>query len=264
MRRMTGRPTVVAARYERKIVASVARIWENVLDWEHLPWLHRTSFAAVRPLEERPDGWRAWVTTLPRGDRSLVEVFVERPRLRYVTRTVEGVGQGTEIRTVLEPVGEHETRIQVEFAIPPVDDARVAKIGAAYLKLYDRLWNEDETMMVVRQRRLDRGRLPGVNGAAIALGLVDDLRRRLPLEARLDGDEVRLVEVDGEIIAHAIVCPHLGGPLEAAPIVDGCVTCPWHGYRYDVRSGRCADHEELTLRIARVTIDADGNTTLSR
>jgi nitrite reductase/ring-hydroxylating ferredoxin subunit len=81
---------------------------------------------------------------------------------------------------------------------------------------------------------------------------------------RLDGDEVRLVEVDGEIIAHAIVCPHLGGPLEAAPIVDGCVTCPWHGYRYDVRSGRCADHEKLALPIARVTIDADGNTTLSR
>jgi nitrite reductase/ring-hydroxylating ferredoxin subunit len=264
MRRVSAGPTVVAARYERVIVASVARIWENVVDWEHLPWLHRTSFAAVRPLEERPDGWRAWVTTLPREDRSLVEVVVDRPRLRYVTRTVEGAGEGTEIRTALEPAGERETRVHVEFRIPAVDAARAAKIGAAYVRLYERLWDEDEGMMVVRQRRLDRGGRRGANRAAIALGPVDDLRRRLPLVARLGDDEVRLVEVDGDIFAHGTVCPHLGGPLEAAPVVDGCVTCPWHGYRYDVRSGRCADHDELTLPIAGVTVDANGNTTLSR
>jgi nitrite reductase/ring-hydroxylating ferredoxin subunit len=35
------------------------------------------------------------------------------------------------------------------------------------------------------------------------------------------------------------VCPHFGGPLDDAPVDDrGIVTCPWHGYRFDVRTGR--------------------------
>ena len=37
----------VVATYRRTIHASLERIWENVLDWEHLPWLHRSAFAAA-------------------------------------------------------------------------------------------------------------------------------------------------------------------------------------------------------------------------
>ena len=39
------------AVYERTIRASLERVWENVLDWEHLPWLHRRTFGHIRLLE---------------------------------------------------------------------------------------------------------------------------------------------------------------------------------------------------------------------
>jgi nitrite reductase/ring-hydroxylating ferredoxin subunit len=54
------------------------------------------------------------------------------------------------------------------------------------------------------------------------------------------------------------VCTHLLGPLGEAPVEDGCVTCPWHGYRFDVRTGRSADGRRLRLSPApRVEVDAE-------
>jgi len=256
-------PRTPAAIYDRTVTASVARIWENVLDWEHLPWLHRTSFGAVRLLDESPAGWRGWITTRSRRPlESLVDVCLDRPALRYLTRTVEGEGAGTEIWTTLEPAGARATSIHVEFAFPGLDPEQAEAIGRAYVHLYTRLWDEDEAMMVRRQALLDEGagRPPagGPGGEAISLGSIADLKTRLPLVLRAGGRELRLIEIDGEIYAHPTVCPHLGGPLVEAAIADGCVICPWHGYRYEVRSGRCVSGPPLHLgRVPRVRIDLE-------
>jgi hypothetical protein len=39
------------ATYERTVRASLDHVRENVLDWEHLPWLHPETFSHVRLLE---------------------------------------------------------------------------------------------------------------------------------------------------------------------------------------------------------------------
>jgi len=69
------------------------------------------------------------------------------------------------------------------------------------------------------------------------IGRVDDV----PL---LEG---RSVTVAGRRVAvfrtphgfHAIdgTCPHLGGPLADGLVADRCVTCPLHGWRFDLRTG---------------------------
>lgn len=46
-----------------------------------------------------------------------------------------------------------------------------------------------------------------------------------------------LCKVDGQFFAVNAVCPHMGGPL-ASGRLNGCLlTCPWHGWTYDVRTG---------------------------
>jgi nitrite reductase/ring-hydroxylating ferredoxin subunit len=240
------------AVYERSIRASVARIWENVLDWEHLPWLHRTSFSDVRMLDASRAGWRAWVASRSRGaSGSLGDVRLHPPPLRYLTRTLDGEAAGTEIWTHLEPETERATRIRVEFDAPGIAPELAAKVGDAYLRLYSRLWDEDEAMMMRRQAILDErgGRLPlePRGGAGVPLGSLAELRNRLPLLVRVAGCELRLIELDGEIRAHPTVCPHRGGSLGEATIDDGCLTCPWHGYRYDLRSGRCVNGHRFRL-----------------
>ena len=48
---------------------------------------------------------------------------------------------------------------------------------------------------------------------------------------------VALFNVDGKVFALDGVCPHQGGPLGKGELCGGIVTCPWHGAKFDVRTG---------------------------
>jgi nitrite reductase/ring-hydroxylating ferredoxin subunit len=66
------------------------------------------------------------------------------------------------------------------------------------------------------------------------------------------GDRIVAVfNVDGTFSALDGVCPHQGGPLGQG-LLNGCiVTCPWHGWQFDVRSGQ----SQLSASIAQTRID---------
>jgi len=49
---------------------------------------------------------------------------------------------------------------------------------------------------------------------------------------------VALFNVDGQFFALDGVCPHQGGPLGEGELVGCVVTCPWHGWQFDVTSGQ--------------------------
>jgi nitrite reductase/ring-hydroxylating ferredoxin subunit len=49
---------------------------------------------------------------------------------------------------------------------------------------------------------------------------------------------VALVNVDGSYYAVGGVCPHREGPLGEGRLVGEELACPWHGFRYDPRTGR--------------------------
>jgi nitrite reductase/ring-hydroxylating ferredoxin subunit len=49
---------------------------------------------------------------------------------------------------------------------------------------------------------------------------------------------VALFNVDGTFCALDGVCPHQGGPLGQGELDSCIVTCPWHGWQFDVRSGQ--------------------------
>ncbi len=239
------------ATYRRTVGASLERAVENVLDWEHLPWLHRGSFSSIELLDAGDSGWRAEVGLQPPGRAVEIEVRFEPSRERYVTRTLRGAGEGTEIWTRITPRADHETAIEVEFLVPGVAAGARDSVGKAYLALYERLWDEDEAMMRRREVELRelRARPRGSSGGtpALALGQLTELRARLPLVVESGGRSYRVLELDGELVAHATVCPHKLGPLDACSIEGGALRCPWHGYRFDVRTGESRDGRRLRL-----------------
>ena len=49
---------------------------------------------------------------------------------------------------------------------------------------------------------------------------------------------VAVFRVDGQLFAIDGICPHQGGPLADGAVRDGCVTCPWHGWQFELTSGR--------------------------
>ena len=53
-----------------------------------------------------------------------------------------------------------------------------------------------------------------------------------------NGDRVAVFLMEGQLSAISNACAHQNGPLGEGRIIDCLVTCPWHGFQYDVRSGR--------------------------
>jgi nitrite reductase/ring-hydroxylating ferredoxin subunit len=55
----------------------------------------------------------------------------------------------------------------------------------------------------------------------------------------VNGSPVVLARVGAEVYACAAVCSHRGGPLHEGKLAGARLTCPWHGWLYDVRTGQC-------------------------
>lgn len=49
---------------------------------------------------------------------------------------------------------------------------------------------------------------------------------------------IALFHVDGRFYALDGICPHQGGPLARGRLCGSLVSCPWHGWQFDVASGR--------------------------
>lgn len=243
------------AVYERELDASVERIWENVLDWEHLPYLHSQAFSSVSMSSGDADGWRGEVGLAGApGSLAAIDVALDRANLRYMNRTVSGIGAGTEILTHLFPKAPHRTAIRVEFTFPWAPRDAVAGIGDVYRSLYEGLWDQDEEMMIARQRVVDGARNRANDRAAgtvspdsVSLGSMRDLAARLPLDVTLAGRPLRVVQADGRVLAFDTRCPHLGGPLQQQGVGSCELVCPWHGYRFDAATGASCDGRSLRL-----------------
>ena len=51
------------------------------------------------------------------------------------------------------------------------------------------------------------------------------------------GQKVAVFNVDGTFYAIGDTCTHRGGPLSEGDVSGTTVTCPWHGARYDLKTG---------------------------
>lgn len=65
-----------------------------------------------------------------------------------------------------------------------------------------------------------------------------DLADGKPKLAEVNGKKIMLVMIQGKAYAIDNVCSHRGGPLNEGKMADFEVTCPWHGAKYDVRTGK--------------------------
>lgn len=76
--------------------------------------------------------------------------------------------------------------------------------------------------------------------------------------ARVGGYDVAVFNLGDEFRAYENACPHQGGPIGEG-IVDGAtVTCPWHAWCFDLRSGKLTLGDFAQLRSFAVRADAEG------
>lgn len=96
---------------------------------------------------------------------------------------------------------------------------------------------------------------------------VADMKEGFAKVARLpSGERVAVFLQNGKLSAISNACAHQNGPLGEGKIIDCFVTCPWHGFQYDVTNGRSpAPFTEkvptynLKLENGSVYVDPDAN-----
>jgi NAD(P)H-dependent nitrite reductase small subunit len=65
---------------------------------------------------------------------------------------------------------------------------------------------------------------------------------------------------DNKFFAIDNTCEHQGGPLAEGELDANVVTCPWHGWTYDVTTGQSPDDPDT--RVARFEVKVDGDDVL--
>jgi sulfoxide reductase heme-binding subunit YedZ len=88
-----------------------------------------------------------------------------------------------------------------------------------------------------REKQVDQARHQAVDDGFVEVCKLDRIAEKCAAIVSLSGERVAVFRYDGKVSAISNVCQHQNGPLGEGRIIDGCVTCPWHGYQYQPESG---------------------------
>ena len=87
----------------------------------------------------------------------------------------------------------------------------------------------------IKEARADRE--AGAASGMVQVCEADSIPENRAVVVTVGGERVAVFRYDGQVSAISNVCKHQSGPLGEGRIIDGCVTCPWHGYQYQPGNG---------------------------
>ena len=88
----------------------------------------------------------------------------------------------------------------------------------------------------------------------ITIEKLADLNPGMCLSVELKDIGLALFNVEGEIYALNNTCPHAGGPLGEGTLEHEVVTCPWHGWKFNVRTGQRLKNPSQGWRVQRYEV----------
>lgn len=77
------------------------------------------------------------------------------------------------------------------------------------------------------------------------------------VEIIIGGTAIAVANVGGSFHAVTNTCPHAGGPLGEGTLEGSELTCPYHGWTFDVASGACKTNPDVLLRRYDVVVEKD-------
>lgn len=73
-------------------------------------------------------------------------------------------------------------------------------------------------------------------------------------EFQVGGKAVAIANVSGKLFAINSVCLHHGGPLGEGDLEGSRVSCPWHGWQYDVTTGKLVQQPDSGVQCYAVEV----------
>ena len=91
----------------------------------------------------------------------------------------------------------------------------------------------------------------------VTVATVDQIPPGASRTVDVHGVRIALFNVDGTYYAVDNTCPHAGGPLGEGFVNGDAVECPWHGWKFNLRTGERCGNPNITVACCRVQV-ADG------
>lgn len=73
--------------------------------------------------------------------------------------------------------------------------------------------------------------------------------------AEVNGKTIALFNIEGTFHAIDNTCLHRGGPLGEGEVEGSVVTCPWHGWQFDVTTGGCVNNPAAKIERYQVKVE---------
>jgi len=83
-----------------------------------------------------------------------------------------------------------------------------------------------------KEKRIDEMKLQASQDGFVNACAVEGIPDNCATVVSVARERIAVFRYNGKISALSNVCRHQNGPLGEGRIIDGCVTCPWHGYQY--------------------------------
>ena len=92
-----------------------------------------------------------------------------------------------------------------------------------------------------------------INGDFVKVAETKDIQSTKMKAVEVAGENICLINVEGKYYAIGNACTHEGGPLAEGTLEGYEVECPWHGSKFDIRTGKVtrppADEPESTYEV---------------
>jgi nitrite reductase/ring-hydroxylating ferredoxin subunit/DMSO/TMAO reductase YedYZ heme-binding membrane subunit len=89
-----------------------------------------------------------------------------------------------------------------------------------------------------KERRTDHRQFALQKEGFVSVCGVNDIEDSRAKIFCIDKERIAVYRHENKLFAIHNVCKHQGGPLGEGKILDGCITCPWHGYQYLPQNGQ--------------------------
>ena len=73
--------------------------------------------------------------------------------------------------------------------------------------------------------------------AFVKVANIKDMKEGVPKVVEANGKALALFIIEGKCFAIDNTCVHQGGPLGDGSLDKDIVTCPWHGWQYNIKTG---------------------------
>lgn len=92
-------------------------------------------------------------------------------------------------------------------------------------------------------------------GEFVRVAGTEDVKPGHGIVAEVNGKTLAVFNVNGEFRAIDNTCLHRGGPLGEGDVDGNVVTCPWHGWQFDVTTGACVNNPSAKVEAYEVRVD---------